>query len=86
MAIAGAAACNILSSEAYVYVETANVSKLKGLSIRVAGNSFTTSDITSKTEVNKAVFISGECTLINIRQPDIPSNLDDSSIELLILW
>ena len=39
MAVAGAAASIILSSEACIYVETAKVSKLNGRKINVAGNS-----------------------------------------------
>jgi hypothetical protein len=56
---AGNAASYILSSEANKYTFTAKVSKLKGLNIKVAGNSFTTSDITNKKLVSKPVLSKG---------------------------
>ena len=45
IAIDGAAASLILSSAAYMYVDTARVSKLNGLNISVAGSSLTTSEM-----------------------------------------
>ena len=56
---AGLAASYILSSEAYMYVETAKVSKLKGLKIRVAGNSLITSEMTNNKLVRILVFKRG---------------------------
>ena len=45
-----------------MYVETARVSKLNGLSIKVAGSSLITSEITKSALVKKLVFKSGKCT------------------------
>jgi hypothetical protein len=85
IAIAGDAAWNILSSAAYIYVETASVSKLNGLRIKVAGSSLTTSDMTNKVAVKKLVLSKGRCTLANIPQPVEPSNFEESSIDEVIL-
>src|SRR5210317_910956 len=65
IAIEGAAASIILSSEAYKYAETERVLKLKGLKISVAGNSFITSIKKTNIAVRKLVLSSGKCILVN---------------------
>ena len=85
MAIAGVAAWYIRSSAAYMYVVTASVSKLKGLNIKVAGSSFTTSEVTNNTEVKKLAFIKGKWILPKSVHPEEPSRRAELSMEMLIL-
>ena len=80
IAIADGAASNILSSEAKIYVVTASVSKLNGLSIRVAGNSFTTSAMTNSTPVIIVGFKIGRWIDLKILLDDAPRVLAESSI------
>ena len=70
----------IFSSDAYSYTCIANVSKLNGLKIRVADNSFNIS-INTKINDNKILNdISGICILNKIKFDFFPKHLAASSI------
>ena len=75
----GNAASYILSSEANVYTVTANVSKLNGLSINVAGSSLTTSEMTNNTLAKIPVFKSGIWIFFNKLYLEDPRVLAESS-------
>ena len=62
------------SEEANSKIFKAKVSKLKGLSISVAGRSFTISTKTNIKEVINVVFIIGICIFLNIVKLDKPKD------------
>ena len=84
IAKAGTAASAKRSSLANSKVRTANVLKLNGLRINVAGSSFSTSTKTNNKAVNKLPRIIGICILLMMLTCDIPAVFATSSISSFI--
>ena len=77
---AGNAASSICDRDAYVYTWVASVSKLNGLNINVAGNSFIESTKTSKADIIKAGFIIGSCIFSRVEYFDCPKTREAAEI------
>ena len=75
----GTAAASNKSSDAEIYAVVAKVSKLKGLNIKVIGNSLITS-IEIKIDIRKKLFFKyGRCILIKVLTFEKPKRYELSS-------